>query len=1186
MVSFFLFFYQFCGEIIYPTRRSPRSIEPRIMAFVSQCSACSTLTMMDRCPKCGGATNPYEGGPSGLSKSPSRALSYGSASAARMSTHNAAGAASGRGKQFPTTAFPTTAPQAAAGGSQGPSSVHADIDALQAQLQARDRELAALRTSSRQSQQVSPQRRASPPAQSSSGLVASTQHELASAWSQHVQERQSQTDAAALQEKYSALLREKDRWTADSLRLSEEHHKSMRLLEEQLREARSEAQHYQSKVSEGETLVVEVQRKYFESEQLVHSYAQRMQVATDEVRELQRAVSSSKEADRRELERARADTATHSRRLAEVEEELKHLRLRMADVKDELEATTALRASLSQKYNTVAVERDQLEEAKHSLERQLSLAGVEHQALAQETRVLREKLLEGNARIETLDLKKRELAEELQELRSSRLAAAATVSSSSEVATLRSQLEAANAEVARTTRERQSAIDAAEAMRHEIRRISSANDALDSEVMHARSSNELLAKELATLRGEIRAMGQEFQSSQASQLAAYQKNCDELRAELRRAEGTAQGALEQVERVQRDGEVLRAAHDKTRSELKATIQGLEAELAKKSQELDTAQSELQRKHSLSPTRVANDATLAADRIANLTTSIERQQKLIQDARADADEAKRELDDVRRSLVAARATVASLEDVLSAAIRETGNICTKEELPLAVRAFARERNLALEEKENYISKADRDHASMRDEIADLRDDVQRLGVEAEKSHQRAVVAESELRRRQVEWDATIRDERSRVEAHSTAAAEESRMQAQRSAQEIKHLEAALRGVQELHAATEERLRSAEADKRRLAEQSQQADDRHTSHSKHLDSARAREAELVRLLQQEQSKAETMRSVESDLRDQIQALRADNIKLRRDTDTAAQMLASALEEERRIQEADRERLEREVEQARLQLRLERDRRSLESDVTRSAESRCHELEGSLESTKLERDQLRRELTTIRGAHKATSDAFQARVEDLEAQSREQASQVRDLVERLSAKEREASDANARAAEFERRQLTLEHEKNDALRQLDHSTRRIQPTPLYASSDRYANDDAPNSKYGGTNTTSTVASAGLTSSRRVQSPPRDADRRAGASSQSYADPVVPGSGYFAPPSQQSPVPMPAQGSRVVSSGLSARERNDALLAQFREQRALSAGSSHPAPVPAQPHQRAPSLSSGGVRLGSLRR
>ncbi|CUG03066.1 kinesin K39, putative [Bodo saltans] len=1157
------------------------------MAFVSQCSNCSTLTMMDRCPKCGGSTKPYEGGP-GATKSPSRALSYGSSGA---TTVRPTSVSNGRAKQF--------AAPAPSGGLQGYStSVHSDIEALQEQLQARDRELAALRSASRQQQQQQQHHQVSPPQRhhnvspspvtlhSSNGLVASTQQELASAWSQHVQERQSQTDVAALREKYSSLLSEKDRWTAEKLRLSEEHHKVTRQLEDQLRDARSEAQHYQSKIAEGETHLVEVQRKHFESEQLVHSYAQRMQVATDEVRELQRAVSSSKEADRRELERARADTATHSRRLAELEDELKHLRLRMADVKDELEATTALRASLSQKFNTVSVERDQLEESKHSLERQLSLAGVEQHALAQETRVLREKLLEGNARIETLEIKKHELAEELRELRDARLAAAAATSNSSEVATLRSQLEAASAEVGRMTRERQAAIDAAEAMRSEIRRINSSNDALDHEITHARSSNELLAKELSTLRGEIRVMGQEFQALQASQLATYQKHSDELRVDLRRAEGNAQSAMEQVERVQRDGEIMRAAHEKTRSELKATIQSLEAEMSKKTQELDRAQSELQRKQSLSPTRVANDATLAADRIANLNASIERQQKSIQDARAETDDIRRELDDTRRNLVAARASVTSLDDIISATIRETGNICTREELPLAVRAFARERNLALEDKEHCVAKADREHATMRDEISDLRSEVHRLGAEAEKSHQRAVTAESESRRRQVEWEHALKEERSRIESQSVSIAEEGRIQALRAAQEIRNLEAALRGVQELHAATEERLRSAEAENRRLLEQTQQADDRHASHSKNLDSARSREAELVRLLQQEQAKAETARNVESDLRDQIQLLRSDNIKLRRDTDTAAQMLASALEEERRIQEADRERLDRELEQARVQLRLERDRRSLESDVTRSAESRCHELEVSLESIKLERDQLRREHTTMRGAHKATNDAFQARVGDLEAQGREQDSQVRDLVERLSMKEREAGEATARALEFEKRLQQLEHEKDGALRKLDHSSRRIQPTPLYATSDRYANDDGRNKQHGATNSTTTsVASASLTSSRRVQSPPRDiADRR---QSSEYADPAAP-AGYFAPPSQQSPVPMPAQGSRVVSSGLSARERNDALLAQFREQRALSSGSSSlAAPLLPQQHQRAPSQSSSaGVRLGSLRR
>lgn len=1127
--------------------------------------------MMGKCPKCGGSTKPYDGAGGASPRLAGGRLgqSSGRPSAENEGQQHITKSATTRAKHFNQIETIDDLSRSQASPSV---SVHADIAALQEQLRERDRELAGLRAGRRDS----PPRRGSPT--QSSGLVASNQQELASAWSQHVQERQWQTEIAALRDKYQALIHERDRWTADKLRAAEEHHKAMRALEEHIREARNEAQQHQSRVLEMEAQLTDVQRKHYDAEQLVHTYAQRMQVATDEVRELQRAVSSSKESDRREIERARADAAAHGRRLSETEDELKHMRLRMADVKDELEATTALRASLTQKLNTLSMERDQLAEAKDSLERQLHLAGVEQQALAQEGRLLREKLMESNARIETLDAKRTELSEELQEIRASRMASTSSVHLSSELAALRGQLEASTAEVARVARERQAAVEAAEALRNEVRRLNSANAALDDEVTHARGSNELLAKELSTLRSEIRRIGQDFQSTQASQLAAQQKLCEELREDVRRAESNTRAAAEQVEKSQRDAEIMRVAHEKTRAELKSTIQALEAELSTRANDLDKAHAELQRKQSLSPTKVTTEATLAADRISNLTQSIERQQHLIQAARVEADDARREADESKRALAAVRTAAASTEEILAATLREVGNICTKEELPLAVRAFARERNIAVEEKEQHAAKAQRDAASLRDEIADLRGEVQRLGLESEKGHQRALAAERELRSFQVESEAHARDQTRRAELQYQAVLDDLRVQLSQSAQELKDVQVALQGTRDLHAQSEERLRLAEADKRRLAEQAQQAEERHANHMKGLDSARGREAELVRLLHHEQAKTEAMRSLETELREQIQALRADNIKLRRDTDTAAQMLASALEEERRMQEGDRERIERELEQARVQLKLERDRRSIESDVTRSAESRCLELQSTLEKVTQERDQLRREQSTTRGAHKATTDAFQARVTDLEAQTREQDSQLRDLVERLANRERDSADATGRVAELERCVQQLQAEKDEALRRLDSSSRRIAPPDAAYAERRFLGQTDHAASF--------LGASHPSSSTRLHSPMRESALRPPSGASGSNDMWTTSStaqvtaSYSAPPAQQSPVPQPLHGSRVVTSGTSARERNDALLAQFREQRALSAGAGH-----ATQPQRTPS-SSAGVRLGSLRR
>lgn len=1045
--------------------------------------------------------------------------------------------------------------------------------------------------------------RTSPPRNAQAPITS--QSELAQAWSQKVLEQDTQSQLAQLREKYNQLLIEKDRWMVDTLRVQQEHQDALAKAEEQRSELRKESLMWQSKLHDVEMAFTDAQRKQYEAEQLAHQYSNKMQRATEEVRDLQRAVASSREVDRQDLERARQDSFAFSNKVTELETDLRAARLRIADLKDEVETSTAMRTSMQQKLTQAQAERDNLLEAKTSLERQLSLAEVEQNALGGESKMLREKITETAKLLTRSEEKTIDLERQLRQALEAAKVVEKNTAASAELSELKDKYQAALVDMQSAMREKAMAMEVVDALRSEARRLHNANESLDVEIGHARSTNDMLAKEIKTLRDELSAASKDFgrvrDEHQRAMTTALADKDKEI-ATLKRSLETSADALS---RLSRELDVERLASEQTRLELKTSVEELTQSLRTRDDQIRELHTEIDRKAGLSPTHVARERQDLEHQRESIADSLKVSQAHVFELKMANDALRLENESAQRALQTEKNTSDKMLQLVRAIAQEAGNLFAPEELPQAMRSLMRERNVAVEEKEKAVADLTSQSVAQHDRIRELRNEVDRLSIQFEKGNDQHIQAEREFARKYGQLERKLEDTVRNCQVQLRQVEDERNTALAAKVGDIEGLSKSLQQMQSALSDSEQRFLAVKAEREQCKLELLRAVQEGDALRQSLAEASKNNEISSRSTQEQQARLE---KALRETREQLETVRREKERLQRETEEAALMLATALDEERRLQDAEKDKLTFDADSLRQQLKLERDRRNMEADVNRVSDARIKDLELQIEHLKLEKDQLAREVQTMRKSHIATTDAFQASLSGAENEKKQMQSDLGQLAQALEAAHNRIMELEQTKDATVSQLEELSRQRESALRQLDRF--RVNSAGSVGTA---APSGAQSFRSAGKREISPLRQQQLGFDEASRS--RHVDSSGGPSSLHGTSPTANrGAPTYSPiPQQQDPLPLPTlsatrgMGNGPSLSNNSARERNDQLLTQFREQRKMShqiQSSAHPLAVPslslyspsdgfgASPSSvlvdtnRSPVAGGGGYSLGSLRR
>ena len=1131
-------------------------------AHVSQCVQCGTLTMMPKCPKCDLPTKVYF--PPGSSRYQSFAgtTSNGSTSV----PYSSGGPQSNSlpppvvGNATPVASTPWRPPSPPRRSSPPSSAVVAaaahtaalrsadarardypDSHALQVEVERLSREL-------RQKEDDLKYLR-----HDVFGGKAMTQTDLQDLWRQVRHEGDGkdkisllERDLQSLREKYNALLAEKDRWMLDSISRQEQANDTVAKCSVEIEGSRNELRVAVQRIGELEGMNASLLRSKAEVEDQLQAQKQKMIQATNEVRELQRAVGTAREHEREETSMLKKELAQADHTNRALEAQLQETQTANIELRDQLEAMAQYRKASQTKLQELQKELEHQREKQASVERQLSLSEVEQQASRDEMKSLRDRLTQAHRELDDA-VHMKTLLEKRLEREGEKTAGNTALQVELDRSKFNFNSLAEDYTVAK--KEKAEATQAAEALRVELRKLHSANELLDEEVRHSRANNEVLSKELQTLRTELKQLGMQFRNQEQVSLNERQQTLQQHHAELQETHQELQRLQQENQQLQRDVDTSRGRVLDVEQQARFKFQELQLEIEKRDAEIERASLTLRRKQDMSPTRVELQRLELEDRVEQLEQSLREAEDKSKEQLLQLDALRVSLGDAQRSVESADKRHASSAKVLQDISDAAGGLYESKDLPDAIRLVMKERRVAIEDAEQLKAELHRRELHLSDEMTVLRRDVDRLTTQNARLHEELLTTEREALRTRTTSEASLQETIDKLQREKEVGARE--------------LQGQLSDTQRSLASTAEEVRLLRETNSKLQQEVEQLRDEasHYSRNKSLLSAEADrlKASVMQLTQElteatleisnKNSIVAATNTHASELQRGLEKGKSEAQRLQAELAHTTSRLETFEAEHDDIIRELRDKNQHEFDTLRSQLRSERQKRLQDSDAAREAETSLLALQTDFERVATEKDKLARDLDSSRKAQAAKTDAFQRALDDAERTKMRLTSELDDVRSECSERRLEHDRLVSELRKLQEQVHELGRQRESALRQID--TYKVERDVALKDSARRAGSHA-NGQYA---PLPTSHSSSLLVDRSPP-PPKSASLHMNNSS----------AGGEASPDR----------TRPNNGSLGAKERNDALLQHFREQR-------HALPMPRSLPTGAGSPSSSGGNLPS---